>query len=70
MTTKSTEGRYAGIEEQAGSHDRWFRSKVQASLADTGPRIPHDEAMARIDAIIDAAEQKSKGRLPGGSVCG
>lgn len=70
MTTKSAEGRYAGIEEQADSYDRWFCARVVASQADPRPSIPHDEAMARIDAIIDAAEQKSKGRLPVGSVCG
>lgn len=44
-------------EEQAASYDRWFRAKVQASLADPRPNIPHDEAMARMDAIIEAAEK-------------
>lgn len=44
-------------EEQAASYDRWFRAKVQASLADPRPSIPHDEVMARMDAIIEAAEK-------------
>ncbi|WP_067755617.1 type II toxin-antitoxin system RelB family antitoxin [Orrella dioscoreae] len=35
-------------EEQAASHDLWFRAKVQASRDDPRPSIPHDEAMARI----------------------
>ncbi|MFA5663448.1 stability determinant [Castellaniella sp.] len=35
-------------EEQAASHDRWFRAKVQASRDDPRPSVPHDEAMARI----------------------
>jgi hypothetical protein len=35
-------------EQEAEAYDRWFRAKVQASLADTRPCIPHDEAMARI----------------------
>ncbi len=35
-------------EKQAASYDRWFRAKVQASRDDSRPRIPHDEAMARI----------------------
>ncbi|GAI25020.1 unnamed protein product, partial [marine sediment metagenome] len=29
-------------EEQAVSYDRWFRAKVQASLNDPRPAIPHD----------------------------
>jgi len=45
-------------EEKAASYDRWFRAKVQASLVDPRPSIPHDEVMARMDAIIAAAEQK------------
>lgn len=47
-------------EEQAASYDRWFRAKVQASLDDPRPSIPHDEAMARIRATIDAARRKQK----------
>lgn len=35
-------------EEQAASYDRWFRAKVQASLDDSRPRVPHDQAMAQI----------------------
>lgn len=47
-------------EEQATSYDRWFRAKVQASLDDPRPSVPHDEAMARIRATIDAAKRKQK----------
>ncbi|CAM5789150.1 hypothetical protein CCAE64S_02327 [Castellaniella caeni] len=43
-------------DEQAASYDRWFRAKVQASLADPRPSIPHDQVMARMDAIIEKAE--------------
>lgn len=42
-------------EEQAASYDRWFREKVRASLNDPRPSIPHDEAMARVRAIIEEA---------------
>lgn len=42
-------------EEQAVSYDRWFRAKVQASLDDPRPAVPHDRVMVRIDAIIEAA---------------
>lgn len=49
-------------EDQATIYDRWFRAKVQASLAKPGPGVPHDEVMARMDAIIDAAERKQRER--------
>jgi len=44
-------------EEQAANYDRWFRAKVQASLADPRPGIPHDQVMAEMDAIIEKAEK-------------
>ena len=49
-------------EEQAASYDRWFRAKVAASLANPGPGAPHDEVMARMDAIIEEAERKQRER--------
>lgn len=45
-------------QEQADSYDRWFRQKVQASLDDTRPDIPHDEAMAQIRRTIEDAAKK------------
>lgn len=45
-------------EEQAASYDRWLRAKVQAALDDPRPSVPHDEAMARVRATIDAAKRK------------
>nr|WP_299240897.1 stability determinant [uncultured Halomonas sp.] len=41
-------------QEQADSYDRWFRERIQRSLDDTRPNIPHDEAMARVRAVIEA----------------
>lgn len=49
-------------EEQAVSYDRWFRAKVAASLARPGSGTPHDEVMARMDAIIAEAERKQRVR--------
>lgn len=49
-------------EEQAASYDRWFRAKVQASMADPRPAIPHDQVMARMDAIIEAAKKRQQGQ--------
>lgn len=47
-------------EEHAASYDRWFRSKVQASLDDPRPSVPHDEAMARIRRAIDETVPQQK----------
>lgn len=46
-------------EEQAASYDRWFRAKVQASLDDPRPSIPHDEAMAEVERML---EERRKAR--------
>jgi len=46
-------------EEEAESYDRWFRAKVQEALDDPRLGIPHDEAMARIEANL---ERKRKAR--------
>lgn len=46
--------------EEAEAYDRWFRAKVQASLDDTRPDIPHDEAMARVQETIEKARQRHK----------
>lgn len=40
-------------EEQAASHDLWFRAKVQSSRDDPRPSVPHDEAMAHIRKRLD-----------------
>jgi hypothetical protein len=45
--------------EEAAAYDAWFRAKVEASLADGRPTVPHDEVMAELRAIIEA-----KGRSP------
>jgi hypothetical protein len=47
-------------EEAAANYDRWFRNKVRASLEDPRPSVPHDEAMARIGATIEAARRRQK----------
>ncbi len=39
-------------EEQAAEYDRWFRAKVQESIDDPRPSIPHDQVMAEMEAII------------------
>ncbi|CAD5202182.1 antitoxin [Pseudomonas sp. FEN] len=46
-------------EEQAASYDRWFRAKVQASLDDSRPNVPHDEVMAEMRALIASKRNRS-----------
>ncbi len=43
--------------EQEASYDLWLRAKVQASLNNPGPGVPHDEVMAKMDSIIAQAER-------------
>lgn len=50
-------------EEQEAEYTAWLRAKVAASLADPRPMIPHDQVMAEIDAIIDAAEARQRAGL-------
>jgi uncharacterized membrane protein YebE (DUF533 family) len=44
--------------EQAEDHLKWLRAKVAAARADGRPSVEHDEAMARIQAIIEAKARK------------
>ena len=50
---------FASDEEEA-AYDVWFRKKVAEAQADTRPPVPHDEAMARIDAVIARAIARRK----------
>lgn len=48
--------------EEADAHDRWFRARVQASIADPRPGVPHDQVIAEADAIIAEAEQRQRAK--------
>ncbi|MDR3480516.1 MAG: antitoxin [Burkholderiaceae bacterium] len=52
--------------EQAESYDRWFRAKVQESLVDDSPLIPHDQVMAEIQAVIDQKRRENAARTLAG----
>lgn len=41
-------------EEQEASYDQWFRAKVEEALRSVKPRLPHDAAMAKVQAILEA----------------
>lgn len=43
--------------EEAEAYDIWFRAKVQESLDDPGPFIPHDEVMAEMRALIESKKR-------------
>lgn len=40
--------------EEAEAYDAWFRAKVERSLADPRPPIPHEQVMAEMKALIDS----------------
>lgn len=44
--------------EEAEAYNSWLRAKVAKSLADPRPPVPHDEAMARIDACLELLRSK------------
>jgi hypothetical protein len=46
--------------EEAEAYDKWFRAQVQASLEDPRPSVPHDQAMVRLRATIEAAKPRKK----------
>lgn len=39
-------------QEDADAYDQWFRARVQQSLADPRPSIPHDQVMAEARALL------------------
>ena len=44
----------AGLATDPDAHDAWFRAQVHAALDEAGPPIRHGEAMAAVQARIDA----------------
>lgn len=40
-------------EEQEASYDQWFRAKVEEAMRSEKPRLPHDAAMAKVQAMLD-----------------
>ena len=48
--------------EEAEAYERWFRAKVQESLDDNSPSIPHDQVMAEMQAFIDTKRREHAAR--------
>jgi len=49
-----------GSAEEEAAYNEWFRKKVEESLADPRPPVPHDQVMAEMQAIIDKAKARAK----------
>ncbi|MBP8286701.1 MAG: stability determinant [Rhodoferax sp.] len=52
-------------EEQATSYDQWFRAKVREAMNSTKPRLPHDAAMAKVQAMLEQRRNARAGRSLG-----
>lgn len=48
-----------GSAEEEAAYNEWLKKKVEASLNDGRPTIPHDQVMAEMRAIIDQAKARS-----------
>ena len=49
-----------GSAEEEAAYNEWFRRKVEESMADPRPRVPHDQVMAEMQTIIDKAKARAK----------
>jgi hypothetical protein len=39
--------------EQEKNHNAWLSAKLQAAIDDSRPSIPHDQAMASVEATLE-----------------
>ncbi len=46
-------------EEQETRYNQWFRAKVEEALHSEKPRLPHDAAMVKVQALL---EERRKAR--------
>ena len=44
-------------QEQADSYGLWFRERIQRSLDDPRPSIPHDDVMAEMRTLIESKKR-------------
>ena len=49
-------------EEQETSYDQWFRAKVEEALRSEKPRLPHDAAMAKVQALLNERREARANR--------
>lgn len=48
----SERGLPAGLASDPAAYDTWFRAKVREALDDTGPTVPHEQAMQDAQRLI------------------
>jgi hypothetical protein len=53
-----------GSAEEEAAYNEWFRRKVEESIADPRPSIPHDQVVAEIDAVLEAKRAKKAATKP------
>jgi len=61
--SRSSQAEAMRTAHQAAAHNRWLAAEIQESLDDPRPSVPHDEAMAAMDAEIDAIEIQRAGSV-------
>ncbi|RFO96169.1 stability determinant [Rhodoferax lacus] len=49
--------------ELEASHDQWFRAKVEEALRSEKPRLSHDAAMTKVQAMLDE-RRKARAKPP------
>jgi len=55
LTSIAQEGELpAGLTSDPDAYDAWFRAKVLEGLADRRPTVSHQQAMDRVQALIDS----------------
>ncbi|GAC1678148.1 MAG: hypothetical protein NVS9B2_29330 [Steroidobacteraceae bacterium] len=52
--------RAAALKATHAGYDEWLRAKLDASIADPRPRVPHADVMAAAQAIIDHRKEKAR----------
>ena len=46
-------------EAEAEAYTQWLRAQIDQRLADNKQAIPHDQVMARMDALLDKLTKKA-----------
>jgi DNA-damage-inducible protein J len=51
---------HPGLDQPESGYDAWFRAGVELALTETGPGVPHQEAVEDIAAVLRAAREAQK----------
>jgi hypothetical protein len=52
-------------DERAESYDRWFKEKVRQAVESASPRLAHDDAVAKVAALLEDKRARRAGRSVG-----